>query len=167
MLALRYVYVLALVVWLGGMVILGAVVAPSVFQVLQSHAGIPAAAGRVAAGDVFGTVLARFHLVSYACGFLLLAALSAVAVLGPRPRSFAVRSGIIVVMLGIALYSGVIVSGTLDDIQTEIGEGISPSTLPETDPRRLRFDSLHVLSTRLMMVNILGALVLLYWETKE
>ena len=36
MLALRYVYVLALVVWLGGMVILGALVAPTVFQVLQS-----------------------------------------------------------------------------------------------------------------------------------
>ena len=35
MLALRYVYVLALVVWLGGMVILGALVAPTLFQVLQ------------------------------------------------------------------------------------------------------------------------------------
>ena len=38
MLGLRYLYVLALVVWLGGMVVLGAVVAPTTFQVLQASA---------------------------------------------------------------------------------------------------------------------------------
>jgi uncharacterized membrane protein len=38
MFALRYVYVLALVVWLGGMLMLGAVVAPTTFQVLQASA---------------------------------------------------------------------------------------------------------------------------------
>jgi len=36
MLALRNVYVLALVIWLGGMVIWGALVPPTTFQVLQS-----------------------------------------------------------------------------------------------------------------------------------
>ena len=34
MLVLRYAYLLALVVWLGGMVVLGAIVAPALFQVL-------------------------------------------------------------------------------------------------------------------------------------
>ena len=38
MLALRYLYVLALVVWLGGMVVLGAIIAPATFQVLQARA---------------------------------------------------------------------------------------------------------------------------------
>ena len=51
MLALRYVYVLALVVWLGGMVVLGAIVAPATFQVLQASAP---ATGRALAGAVFG-----------------------------------------------------------------------------------------------------------------
>ena len=37
MLVLRYVYVLAIVVWLGGMVILGAIVAPTTFQVLEAR----------------------------------------------------------------------------------------------------------------------------------
>ena len=37
MLALRYIYVLTLVVWLGGMLTLGALVAPTIFQVLQTH----------------------------------------------------------------------------------------------------------------------------------
>jgi len=31
----------------------------------------------------------------------------------------------------------------------------------------VRFDELHVLSTRLMMVNLVGALALLFWETRE
>jgi uncharacterized membrane protein len=35
-LALRYIYVLALVVWLGGIVVLGAIAAPTTFQVLQA-----------------------------------------------------------------------------------------------------------------------------------
>ena len=65
MLALRYLYVLALVIWLGGMVVLGAMVAPATFQVLQASApGI----GRTLAGELFGTILARFHYVAYACG---------------------------------------------------------------------------------------------------
>jgi hypothetical protein len=31
----------------------------------------------------------------------------------------------------------------------------------------VRFDELHALSTRLMMVNVIGALALLYWEAGE
>jgi len=31
----------------------------------------------------------------------------------------------------------------------------------------VRFDQLHQLSTRLMVINIVGALTLLYWEAKE
>ena len=32
---------------------------------------------------------------------------------------------------------------------------------------RVRFDELHLLSTRLMWLNMAGALVLLYWEARE
>src|SRR5688572_7635932 len=62
MLALRYAYVLALVLWLGGMVVLGAIVAPATFQVLEASAP---AVGRALAGALFGTILARFHYVAY------------------------------------------------------------------------------------------------------
>jgi uncharacterized membrane protein len=162
MLALRYVYVLALVVWLGGMVVLGAIVAPTTFQVLQASAPVE---GRELAGELFGTLLARFHYVAYAAGALLLVTLAAMALLGPRPRGFAVRTAIAGVMLLVALYSGFIVLGTIEAIQGEV-EGL-PSRLAADDPRRVRFDQLHVLSTRLMMVNIVGALALLYWEARS
>jgi uncharacterized membrane protein len=162
MLALRYVYVLALVVWLGGMVILGAIVAPATFQILQASAP---ETGRALAGDLFGQILARFHYVAYAAGGLLLVSIVAMALLGPRPRAFAVRLAVIAVMLLVSLYSGLIVLPTIDSIQLEVGS--LPSLLSATDPRRIRFDELHQLSTQLMMANIVGALALLYWEARD
>jgi uncharacterized membrane protein len=162
MLALRYLYVLALVVWLGGMVILGAVVAPTTFQVLQ--ATVPAT-GRELAGAVFGATLARFHYVAYAAGGLLLLTLAAMRVLGPRPAHVGVRAIIAAVMLAVALYSGMVVLHQIDAVQVEAG-GL-PSRLPAGDDRRVRFDALHLLSTRLMIFNMCAALVLLYWEARE
>jgi len=61
MLALRYAYVLALVLWLGGMVVLGALVAPTTFQILQAAAPD---GGRALAAELFGVLLARFHYLA-------------------------------------------------------------------------------------------------------
>ena len=162
MLALRYAYVLALVVWLGGMVVLGAIVAPATFQVLQASAPEN---GRALAGELFGQTLGRFHYVAYASGGVLLVSFLAMAVLGPRPRAFAVRVALITTMLLVALYSGFVVLSTIEALQLEVG-GL-PSLLPASDARRIRFDQLHQLSTRLMMANMVGALILLYWEARD
>lgn len=161
MLALRYVYLLALVVWLGGMVVLGALVAPMTFEVLQSS---NPAAGRELAGQLVGSLIARFHYVAYAAGLLILVTLTVMALLGPRPRHFAIRTAIAGTMLLVALYSGVIVLGTIEAIRGEV-QGL-PSSLPADDSRRIEFDRLHVLSTRLMVVNIIGGLALLFWEAQ-
>jgi uncharacterized membrane protein len=162
MLGLRYAYVLALVVWLGGMVVLGAIVAPATFQVLEASAP---EAGRALAGELFGSILARFHYVAYAAGATLLITLGLMRVLGPKPRSFAVRVLIVAAMLVVALYSGIAVLGSIDAIQLEVG-GL-PSRLPVDDARRIRFDELHLLSTRLMMTNAVAAMALLYWEARD
>jgi uncharacterized membrane protein len=161
-LVLRYVYVLALVVWLGGMIVLGAVVAPTIFQVLQAT---EPATGRALAGEAFGAMIARFHYVSYAAGGVLLVSLIAMALLGPRPPRFAVRSCLVSAMLAVAVYSGVGVLGEIDRIQAAVGT--LPSRLAPDDARRVRFDALHVRSTRLMSLNVVLALVLLGWEARE
>jgi uncharacterized membrane protein len=162
MLALRYVYVLALVVWLGGIIVLGALVAPTTFDVLQTR---DPAAGRALAGDVFGRTIARFHYVEYAAGLLLLGALAGMRLLGPRPAAFGIRAAVIAAMLGLTLYSGVVVLGQMAVIQRV--SGIPVSQLPPADERRVEFDRLHLLSTRLMLVTMAGALLLLYWEARE
>ncbi|MBI2186223.1 MAG: DUF4149 domain-containing protein [Acidobacteria bacterium] len=162
MLALRYVYVLALVIWLGGMVVLGALVAPTTFEVLQA---LEPAGGRALAGDVFGRTVARFHYLEYGAGALLLLTLAAMRLLGPRPAAFAARAGIAAAMLATALYSGLVVLPRMDALQQDAGRAVSQ--LPASDARRVRFDELHQRSTRLMLAAMAGALVLLYWEARE
>ena len=160
--ALRYMYILALVVWLGGMVVLGAVVAPATFQVLQASAPTT---GRELGGAVFTAILERFHYIAYGSGALLLLTLAAMALLGPRPSGLAARLTLAAAMLAVAMYSGFVVLRNAETIRRDVG-GL-PSRLAEGDARRVRFDELHLLSTRLMMVNIVGALALLVWEARE
>ena len=162
MLALRYVYVMALAIWLGGMVVLGALVAPTTFEVLQAR---QPAAGRALAGDVFGQTIARFHYVAYAAGTLLLVTLAAMRLLGPKPPAFGIRSGVITAMLAVTLYSGLVVLPSMDVIQQSAGSPIS--ALPASDHRRVEFERRHRFSERLMLLTMAGALVLLYWEAKE
>jgi hypothetical protein len=159
---LRYLYVLALAIWLGGIITLGALVAPATFQVLQAAAPD---AGRALAGDLFGTLIARFHYVQYGAGAMLILSLFAMRVLGPKPPHVAIRAGIVLLMLIIAAYSGLSVLARIDAIQLDIG-GLA-SALPATDPRRIQFDGLHEFATQLMMVNMAGLLGLLYWEARE
>lgn len=159
---LRYLYALGLAVWLGGMVVLGALVAPTTFQVLQSA---DATRGRELAGELFGVTLVRFHPIAYGLGAALLVALIVMRVLGPKPAAFGVRAAIVAAMLAVSLYSGRVVLRRVAAIQAEVGT--LPSRLPAGDPRRTEFDALHALATRLMMVNIGAALILLYWEVRE
>jgi hypothetical protein len=162
MLAVRYLALTALVVWLGGMVILGLIVAPSTFGVLQAA---DPANGRMMAGAVFGTILRRFHYVAYACGALLYISLFVMKFVGPPPQAFVLRAVIVFLMLGIAVYSGVPLTKELEQIQTQVTGPVS--RLPETDPRRIRFDQLHQRSTMLMTFNMGLGLILLYWYVRE
>ena len=121
--------------------------------------------GRTLAGRVFGETLKRFHIASYAIAGLLLACLIGMAALGSKPVGFEIRFVIIVAMLLISLYSGRGVSPTIERMQQKIGGPVA--SLESDDPRRARFGRLHALSTALMLANITGALVLLYWEARR
>jgi uncharacterized membrane protein len=161
MLALRYAALLALVVWVGGLLALGAIAAPATFDVTAWR---HTADGRVLAGAIFGETLRRFHLVSYAAGGLLLLTLLTRGILGPRPRRFAWRAALATVMLAASLVSGVVVAERIAAVQAEIGG--SPSALPDDDARRTDFGRLHALATGLEMIPLVGGLVLMYWELK-
>ncbi|MEO8075748.1 MAG: DUF4149 domain-containing protein [Acidobacteriota bacterium] len=162
MLALRYAGVLALTLWVGGLLVLGAIGAPAIFDVLASRQ-IPN--DRMLAGAIFGETLRRFHLLSYACGIVLLGTLLARAVLGPRPLNFAVRVALAFLMLVASAYSGLVVSGQIARAQEEIG--VAPSSLAEGDPRRVAFGRLHATSTGLELIPVLGGLLLLFRELKD
>ena len=85
MVALRYVYVLALSTWFGGLVTVGALI-PGVSDI----------------------GLHRFYVTSYVAGALVLTSLAAMAALGPRPSGFFARFAVAVAvaMLVLTLYGG-------------------------------------------------------------
>jgi len=45
--------------------------------------------------------------------------------------------------------------------------GGAPSSLAETDPRRIEFARLHQLSTVLQLLPVVGGLALLFWEARD
>lgn len=162
----RFLHAFALAVWLGGMAVLGAVVAPATFQVLQARSGV---SGRVLAAAVFGTILDRFQLVAYVCAAVVLVTLAAMAFGARQMRAegYAVRGALAAAMLAVALYMGVSLYPEVNRIQAAIGADVSPSTLDAGDPRRVRFDALHARSTRLMQLNLAGTLILLAWHARS
>lgn len=160
--SLRYLYVLALVLWLGGMAIAGLVVAPVTFGVLEAW---NPSTGRVLAGDVFGAVLERLSLIAYAAGVLMFVVLTVQRLLGPRPRSYGIRVGIVAVMLALTMYADMVAAPRIDELQSQVSGPMNE--LAADDARRVEFDRLHRLSTALIMMAIGGGLVLLGWETRE
>ena len=164
MLVFRFATVLAIAVWIGGLLVLGGLAAPAIFEIVSLRQ-IPD--GRMLSGAIFGDILRRFHLVSYGCGGLIICALAARAVLGPRPRRFSLRLAIAVVMLAASMYSGIVVSNRIERVQHEIGAGVAPSSLPAGDPRRVEFGRLHGQSTLIQLVPLLGGAVLMLLELKD
>lgn len=161
MLALRFAAVLALVIWIGGLIALGTFAAPAAFDVL----GTRGAEGRALAGAVFGETLKRFHIGAYVCGAVIAGSLALRAVLGPRPRRFSTRMIVTMLMLGAAAWSGFVLFPMIEEAQRALG--VSPATLASDDPRRISFGRLHGFSTMLELVPVLGGLVLLFYELRD
>jgi uncharacterized membrane protein len=162
MLALRYLYVLALVMWLGGMAVAGFIVAPATFSVLDAW---NPTMGRVLAGQVFGEVLNRLYVVAYVAGPVMLLTLTVQRIMGPRPKAYGIRIGLIAVMLAVNAYLGTTASPRIEALQRDTSGPMNQ--LAEADPRRVEFDGLHRLSTQLMGAAILAGLILAFWETRE
>jgi len=162
MVLLRYLYVVALVLWVGGLITAGALVAPSVFGVLQAW---NQSEGRVLAGQVFGNVLLRLTWLSYAMGVIMFVTLTLHRLLGARPVKYGVRVGIMGVMLVMMLAMGFYIIPQVNSIQEQVKGPVSG--LAATDPLRVEFDRLHGLSNILFSITAIGGLALCFWETRE
>lgn len=162
MVLLRYLYVVALVLWVGGLVVAGALVAPSVFGVLQAW---NASEGRVLAGQVFGEVLLRLTWLSYVMGGVMFIALTLHRLLGARPVKYGVRVGIMAVMVTMMMVTGFWLIPQVDAIQAGVKGPVAE--LAATDPRRVEFNRLHGLSNILFSITAIGGLALCWWEARE
>ena len=114
----RTLHAVALSLWLGGLVAIGALVAPTAFHVTRST---PAFAGNIplqnaVAGGVVGGSLHLFTFLCYACGALLL--LANALLLRHSQRRWAM-AGMIVsgLLLCTALYLGLVLTPAMDATQ--------------------------------------------------
>ena len=161
MIALRCLYLIALVFWVGGMVALGSLAAPATFDVLEAHHGV---AGRLEAGDVFGEMLRRFRFFECGSATILLGCLGVLYSRTPRPTAIGIRAITVVAMLAVSLYSGLGVTGQLAAVQLDIESNIA--TLTDGSEYAARFDYLYTLTTSLLLLNLAGGLSLVYWEAR-
>jgi uncharacterized membrane protein len=162
MVVLRYAYVLALVVWVGGLVTAGAFVAPSLFGVLEAESG---AAGRMLAGAAFGEVLRRVLLAGDAAGVVMLATMTVLRLLGPKPISYGIRALLLGAMLVVNAYTAHVVLPEAEALRREIHAPMA--SVAADDTRRTRFDQLHRLSTTLVTAIAVAGVVVAAWEARE
>jgi len=159
---LRFGSLLILALWIGGLAVLGAVGAPVIFATLEHLNPVD---GREMAGRVFGALLGRFLLISWALGGLLLLLLGARAALGPRPRRWGLRMWAIAFMLTLSAATDLVVVPRIEAIRDSVSGPIA--ALPVDDPRSVAFGRLHGLSNGLLLGALAIGLGLFWVEIRE
>jgi uncharacterized membrane protein len=127
---LRFIYLLSIALWIGGMAFFSFIAAPSVFAVLP----------REEAGKVVSDIFPKYYWQGIICGTIALAVSVA---LGMRQRwnmLLVVRTLLIGVMMLGTLYSVTILQPQIQAVKAQI---TSFESLAPTDPLRLAFGRLH------------------------
>jgi hypothetical protein len=159
---LRFVALLALALWVGGLVALGGLGAPSIFAVLE--AAVPTT-GRELAGQVFGAIFERAQYAAWGLGFLVLLSLAVRAALGPRPRHWKLRLWTTMGMIAASLASALVIAPRIDAIRRETSGTIA--SLADTDARKITFGRLHGLAGGLMLATVLAGTGLMLAEMRD
>ncbi len=157
---LRFAALAALALWVGGLVALGGLGAPLIFDVLG-----PADPTHRLPALVFGALFTRLQYFAWLLGLVILASLGARAALGPRPRRFGPRMWVVAGMLAASLASVFLIGPRIEALRASTPGPMS--ALPTDDQRRVSFGRLHNLSTGLMSLTILAGLGLIWTEMRD
>jgi len=150
---LRFLMLLSLVVWLGGLIFFAFVLAPTVF----SPGLLPS---RQMAGSIVGRSLDRLHYMAIVSGTVfLIASMLYSRIASGNARPLAARHVLIVLMLLLTVVSQFAISPKMHVIRAEAGV---IDDLPPDNPLRVEFDRLHVWSERVEVAVLLLGLVALY-----
>jgi Domain of unknown function (DUF4149) len=144
---------LSLVVWLGGLIFLAFVEAPTVF----SPGLLPT---RHMAGSIVGRSLDLLHYMAMVCGVIfLIASMVYNRIMRGDARPLAARHVLIMLMLLLTLISQFEISTKMHAIRTEVGV---IDSVPLDSPLRREFGRLHVWSEKFEEAVLLLGLVALY-----
>lgn len=148
---LRFVMVLSLVVWIGGLIFFAFVLAPTAFQVLpNTHL----------AGNVVGRALGKLHWIAIISGVVfLLTSLLYSRLTDGTTHVFAMRHVLLCLMLALTLFSQFWIIPRMDTLRAQVSDF---GTVPLDNPLRIQFDALHVWSTRVEGAVLLLGLIVVY-----
>jgi uncharacterized membrane protein len=148
---LRFLMLLSLVVWIGGLIFFAFVLAPTAFQVLpNTHL----------AGNVVGRSLGKLHGLAIISGIVFLStSLLYSRFTGGTAHVFALRHLLIIVMLALTLLSQFWIIPRMDSLRASVGDF---AAVPLDNPARVQFDALHVWSTRVEGAVLVLGLVAVY-----
>lgn len=158
----RFAGLLALALWIGGLVTLAGLAAPALFDVLAAR---DPATGREMAGVIFGVLFERFQYASWIAGAVLLLSLGGRAALGPRPRRFGIRMWVAAGMLAASVTSVLYVTPRIERLRA--GASGSMASLSDDDPVRVEFGQWHAVSTGLMALTLAAGVGLLWMEATD
>ena len=154
---LRFLMLLALVVWIGGIILFAFVVAPALFSGILPTNQL--------AGEVVSRVLGRLHWMAIICAAIfLLASLGWNAMAIGSARLLAAKHILIVLMLALTLIAQFGITPRMQRLRTSMGVIDSAST---ADTRRLEFDRLHQWSTRTEGAVLLLGLIAIFLVARE
>jgi len=148
---LRFLMFLSLTVWVGGIVFLSFVEAPTAFSVLPS---------RHMAGTVVGHSLSILHWMGLFSGVVFLGCsmlLSSLSTGSAQPLT--ARHIFVLAMLLLTVVSQFGVTPRMTALRAQFGD---IDTVPASDPGRVQFDSLHVWSVRIEVVVLVMGLAVVY-----
>jgi uncharacterized membrane protein len=150
---LRFLMLLSLVAWIGGLIFFAFVLAPTVFApgvLPNTHL----------AGNIVGRSLGKLHWIAIVSGIVFLASsLLYSRVTDGTAHVFAMRNVLICLMLGLTLLSQFWIIPRMDTLRSSVADF---ATVPLDDPARVQFDALHVWSTRVESAVLLLGLVAVY-----
>jgi uncharacterized membrane protein len=153
---LRFLMLLSLIVWIGGLIFFAFVLAPTAFTVLpNTHL----------AGNVVGRALGKLHWIAIISGIVFLVS----SMLYSRftdgtAHVFAARHILLCLMLALTLISQFGIIPRMDVLRASLGD---VRAAPIDNPQRIQFDALHVWSTRVEGAVLLLGLVVVYLVAKS
>jgi uncharacterized membrane protein len=146
---LRYVLLLALVLWIGGIVFFSFIASPSIFKILP----------REQAGLVVGDIFPKYHLLGYISCVVAVACLLGLRQLG-TVQAAGTAMILLLVMGSIQVTIGTVIGPKVIEARDAVKSG-TPG--PEKDRLEKKFRGLHGVSMILNLVLLILGLILLYW----
>src|SRR5258708_4342881 len=154
---LRFLMLLSLVIWLGGLIFFAFVLAPTAF----SPGLLPT---RHLAGSIVGRSLDLLHYIAIVSGIVfLIASMLDSRMASGNARPLAARHLLIVLMLLLTVISQFAFPPKMPAIRAEVGvmDG-DIDHLPPDNPLRMEFNRLHMWSEKFEVAVLLLGLVALY-----